>query len=122
MRKHFDKKRFLRGTSTLEYVILVTGVVSVLILFLRPSGSLSSAVNSSYQSATNGMLDMGDRLAQSRNSPSSVSSRCGDPSAGLSLALGSGPCLGSGSGSGDGILLIGPGSGPDLSGSGFGSP
>ena len=63
------------GFSTLEYVIVITGVISVAVLFLRPSGPLSQAINVSYQTASNSMLEMGSRLAASRNSSGITSQR-----------------------------------------------
>ncbi len=63
----FERKSNQRGVMTLEYVILITGVISLLILFLQPSGIFSSAINSTYQSTTNSMVDMGLRLARSRD-------------------------------------------------------
>lgn len=72
--KFFDKKSSKRGALTLEYIILVTGVVTVLVLFIRPSGPLSVAINSTYQTAANGMFDMGMRLGARTGVTSGVSS------------------------------------------------
>ena len=55
-----------KGQSTLEYIILVTGVIVVLIFFLRPGGPFNNAFNSTLASGTNGMEGMADRLAGSR--------------------------------------------------------
>ncbi len=63
----FERKLDRRGVITLEYVILITGVISVLVLFLQPSGLFSSAMNATYQSTANSMVDMGLRLARSRD-------------------------------------------------------
>ncbi len=67
MFKFFDKKFNNRGALTLEYVILITGVISVAALFLRPSGPFSEAINFSYSSVSNGMLEMSSHLAKSRD-------------------------------------------------------
>ena len=55
-----------KGQSTLEYIILVTGVIVVLILFLRPGGPFNTAFNSTLTSGTNGMTNMAVRLGTSR--------------------------------------------------------
>jgi uncharacterized protein (UPF0333 family) len=56
-----------KGQSTLEYIILVTGVIAILIIFLNPSsGIFNSAFNSTLKTGTNGMLDMSNRLYTSR--------------------------------------------------------
>jgi uncharacterized protein (UPF0333 family) len=56
-----------KGQSTLEYIILVTGVIAILIIFLNPNGGLfNSAFNATLKSGTNGMTDMANRLYSSR--------------------------------------------------------
>lgn len=56
-----------KGQSTLEYVILVAGVIIVIIWFVGNSGSpFQNSLNSTLQSATNGMEDMANRLSGSR--------------------------------------------------------
>ena len=56
-----------KGQSTLEYIILVTGVIAILIVFLNPtSGIFNLAFNSTLQSGTNGMETMANRLSTSR--------------------------------------------------------
>lgn len=56
-----------KGQSTLEYIILVTGVVVVLLAFLAPgSGIFNQHFCSTMKSATNGMVNMAERLGGSR--------------------------------------------------------
>ena len=58
-----------KGQSTLEYIILVSGVVVVLVAFLVGTGGNSpfqTALNATLDTATDGMEDMADRLANSR--------------------------------------------------------
>lgn len=55
-----------KGQSTLEYIILVTGVVVVLLAFLAPGAIFNRHFNSTMASATNGMLNMAERLGGSR--------------------------------------------------------
>ncbi len=54
------------GQSTVEYVILVAAVLVVLIIFLKPDGTFSSAFNATLVSGTNGMEEMANRLQFSR--------------------------------------------------------
>ncbi len=59
--------RSKRAQSTVEYIILVAGVIAILIFFVgSPSSPFRTALNSTYQSATNGMVNMANRLQNSR--------------------------------------------------------
>jgi len=64
MFKNLHRKK--KGQSTLEYIIMVTGVVVVLILFLGPNGIFRTAYNRTLGQGTNGMEDMANRLRNSR--------------------------------------------------------
>ena len=64
MFKNLHRKK--KGQSTLEYIILVTGVVAILIIFLGPGGPFQGAYNKTLTYGTNGMDDMGNRLGHSR--------------------------------------------------------
>lgn len=56
-----------KGQSTVEYIILVTAVVSVAILFLtNPSGPFQSRLNSTMGTVTGQMTNMADRLESSQ--------------------------------------------------------
>lgn len=62
-----NNNRKKKGQSTLEYIILVTGVIAILIIFLNPTtGLFTKAYNSTLQSGTNGMKTMANRLSSSR--------------------------------------------------------
>lgn len=50
-----------KGQSTLEYIILVTAVVAVLLVFLGPTGIFRSTYNSTLQSVTGEMTAMANR-------------------------------------------------------------
>ncbi len=55
------------GQSTVEYLILVAGVIAVLIFFVgSPTSPFFGALNRTYNSATSGMENMACRLATSR--------------------------------------------------------
>lgn len=64
MFKNLHRKK--KGQSTLEYIIMITGVIAVLIIFLGPSGIFKSAFGNTLQQGTNGMEDMANRLRNSR--------------------------------------------------------
>ena len=56
-----------QGQSTIEYVILVAGVILVIIWFVgNQSSPFQNSLNSTLQQATNGMEDMANRLRTSR--------------------------------------------------------
>ena len=55
-----------KGQSTLEYIILVTAVVAIILVFLGPTGIFQNRLNATLSSATDGMVDMGNRLNISR--------------------------------------------------------
>ena len=62
-KKRNQKKK---GQSTLEYIILVTGVIAVLIIFLKPDdGVFTKAFNGVLKSANDGMVNMSNRLGKS---------------------------------------------------------
>ena len=60
--------RSKKGQSTVEYLILVAGVIAILLYFVgNPGSPFRNALNQTYLSATNGMETMANRLANSRN-------------------------------------------------------
>lgn len=63
---HENKPRKKKGQSTIEYIILVTGVIAALILFLKPGGPFQTEFNKTLTAGTNGMVNMADRLSNSR--------------------------------------------------------
>lgn len=55
------------GQSTVEYIILVAGVIAIIVVFAGSGNSpFRAALNRTYASATNGMENMANRLANSR--------------------------------------------------------
>jgi len=64
MFKKQQKKK--KGQSTLEYIILVTGVIAVLLIFVGPGGTFRQAFNAAMYEGTNGMENMAKRLTGSR--------------------------------------------------------
>lgn len=66
MFKKLQQKK--KGQSTLEYIILVTGVVVVLILFLGPTGPFATAFNKTMTYGTNGMDSMANKMSGSHSS------------------------------------------------------
>ncbi len=51
-----------KGQSTVEYVILVAAVLTVLLIFLKPNGIFHQAVNGSLSDGTETMENMTGRL------------------------------------------------------------
>jgi uncharacterized protein (UPF0333 family) len=57
----FIKKK--KGQSTVEYIILITAVITVMILFMLGDGAIfRSKVNQTLDAGTNGMLNMAQRV------------------------------------------------------------
>jgi uncharacterized protein (UPF0333 family) len=56
---HIFKKK---GQSTVEYLILVSAVIAVLIVFLKKDGVFHDAYNAALTSGTNGMNTLSTRL------------------------------------------------------------
>ena len=55
------------GQSTVEYILLFTAVVGILIAFLiGPSSPFANKLNDTLSSGTEGMVDMANRLRKSR--------------------------------------------------------
>ena len=59
-------QRNKKGQSTLEYIILVAGVIAIIVVFAGPGGLFSQALNRTLGQGTNGMEDMANRLRTSR--------------------------------------------------------
>lgn len=52
-----------KGQSTLEYIILVTGVIAILLIFLNPTtGVFNNRFNATLGDATGSMQNMARRL------------------------------------------------------------
>jgi len=61
------KKRKKKGQSTLEFILLVTAVVVILLAFLTgPNSLFQQKYNDTLKAATNGMVNMAERLGGSR--------------------------------------------------------
>lgn len=54
-----------KGQSTLEYIILVTAVIAILLVFLGPSGVFRKAYNSTLGDVTSVMNKMSNRYTNS---------------------------------------------------------
>ena len=52
MRK-FDQKNSTQGQSAIEYLLLLTAVITVLIVFLNPSGSFRGVVETTINAPAN---------------------------------------------------------------------
>lgn len=55
-----------KGQSTLEYIVLVTGVIAILLFFLNPTtGVFNTRFNQTLGDATGSMTNMAGRLNSS---------------------------------------------------------
>ena len=63
---HVNPRKKKKGQSTVEYIILVAGVIGILIVFLSPNGPFRTAYNATLTQGTNGMQNMAARLSGSR--------------------------------------------------------
>lgn len=53
-----------RGQSTLEYILLVTAIIAIVVTF--QTGVFKTRVNTTIDLATNGMVDMAKRLGATK--------------------------------------------------------
>jgi len=59
------QQRKKKGQTTIEYIIVVTGVIAVIIIFFGPGGPFRTAYNNTMTYGTNGMDAMANRLNKS---------------------------------------------------------
>ncbi len=64
-KKQINRKK--KGQSTIEYIILVAGVLAALLIFLGPTGLFQAAYQDMLGSGTNGMESMANKLSESHN-------------------------------------------------------
>ncbi len=64
----FNKRsRKRKGQSTVEYLVVVAGVIAALIVFLAPGGPFNTEFGKALNAGTDGMVNMANRLRGSRN-------------------------------------------------------
>ncbi|MDO8675286.1 MAG: hypothetical protein Q7K71_04115 [Candidatus Omnitrophota bacterium] len=56
-----------KGQSTVEYILLVTAVIAVIILFTGPGGAFRNKLSDTINKTTDGMEDMANRLMRATN-------------------------------------------------------
>ena len=66
LRAFHEKKK--KGQSTVEYILLVAGVIAVLIVFLGPNGAFKKKYDQALNEGTEGMANMAKRLSASHDS------------------------------------------------------
>ena len=54
-----------KGQSTLEYIILVSAIIAIILIFLGPSGIFQKRLNATLDQVSNGMSNMSDRISKS---------------------------------------------------------
>ena len=62
---NYFKEKKARGSASLEYLVMVAAVISIVVVFLGPHGIFESALKRTHGLAVNGMTDMASRLSQS---------------------------------------------------------
>ena len=60
------KNRKKKGQSTLEYILLATGVVAAMIIFLRSGGPFMRTVSSGINEVAGGVREMSGRINGAR--------------------------------------------------------
>ncbi len=56
-----------KGQSTVEYILLVTAVIAVIIAVTGPAGLFHTRLQNAIETTTNGMEDMAGRLMGATN-------------------------------------------------------
>ena len=50
------------GQSTIEYIIIVAGVLAAVLIFLSNNGIFQNALNATYDTNINSMLNVAERI------------------------------------------------------------
>ncbi len=53
-----------RGQSTIEYILIVACIIVAVLLFLSRNGVFQGALNATYDTSVNSMLNMSERIFQ----------------------------------------------------------
>lgn len=60
----YDETRTCRAQSTIEYILAVAAVIMIILVFLSRNGIFQNALNATYDSNINSMLNMAERILQ----------------------------------------------------------
>lgn len=60
----YDETRTCRAQSTIEYILAVAAVIVIILVFLSRNGIFQNALNATYDSNINSMLNMAERILQ----------------------------------------------------------
>ena len=58
----YDQARRHRGQSTVEYILVVAAVIVVGLVFLGKNGVFKNALNTTFNTNINSMLEMGEKI------------------------------------------------------------
>src|SRR3990167_1548003 len=66
LKRTHNQRDIRKGSSTTEYIMVIAAIISLVIVFLGPSGTFIHSFNMALQSGTSGMQNMSERLSSSR--------------------------------------------------------
>ncbi|OGX27502.1 MAG: hypothetical protein A2705_04115 [Omnitrophica WOR_2 bacterium RIFCSPHIGHO2_01_FULL_52_10] len=60
----YDETRNSKGQSTIEYILVVAAVIAALLIFAGRNGIFQNALNATYDTNINAMLNMAERILE----------------------------------------------------------
>lgn len=60
----YDDRRNPKGQSTVEYILVVAAVIAAILIFGSRNGIFQNALNATYDTNINSMLNMAERILQ----------------------------------------------------------
>jgi hypothetical protein len=60
----YNETRNSKGQSTVEYILVVAAVIAAILIFGNRQGMFQGALNATYDTNINSMLNMAERILQ----------------------------------------------------------
>ncbi len=60
----YDERRNFKGQSTVEYILVVAAIIAAILIFGSRNGIFQNALNATYDTNINSMLNMAERILQ----------------------------------------------------------
>lgn len=60
----YNERRNSKGQSTVEYILVVAAVIAAILIFGSRNGIFQNALNATYDTNINSMLNMAERILQ----------------------------------------------------------